>query len=217
MKKHILFAALIAVALSLAVIVFAKNSTRQGGTPQPAPAGNAISLREKARRDRQHVVFANPNGVKRFKNVDMLVQDSTLIITGTIERQASRFSSPEERSIITDFQVRVENVLKGDAAHGEYLTVREPGGRMQFEDGSSAEVRMPDFWESPAVGKRYTLFLKQKGSVYLLFGGPQGLFEISHADTVIPQVSAEDTLTKQYNGKRSADFLEEVQQATKHP
>jgi hypothetical protein len=217
MKKHLLFAALIAAAFSLAVLVFAKSSARPGGLPRQTPSGSSRSLREKARSEGRHVVFANPTGVKRFNDAAALTRQSTLVVTGIVEGQASRFNTPEESTIVTDSQVRVQDVLKGDAAPGEYITVREPGGLMQFEDGTSAEVRMPDYWKSPAAGKSYVFFLKQKGAVYLLFGGPQGLFELNPAGGVSPQARPEDALSQRYEGKGRAEFLEEVRQATQQP
>lgn len=216
MKKHIIFSALIAATLSLMALAYAQSGVRPGGAPQGAGVSER-SLREKARLTGRHVVIATPNGVKRFNDVAALTRQSTLVITGTVEGRASRFDSPEQSAIVTDFQVRVQDVLKGDAAPGGRIVVREPGGVIQFEDGTSAEVRMPDYWKSPTAGKSYTFFLRQKGAVYMLFGGPQGLFEISDAGSILPQTRAEDLLTRRYDGKRSADFIEEVRQSAQRP
>lgn len=217
MRKHILLAALLAGVLSLAVFGFVRSGTRPAAAPPRAGNGDSPSLREKARSVGQLVVFATPNGVKRFDDAAALTRQSALVVTGTVEKQAARFHSPEERTIVTDFQVRVEDVLKGAALAGGHITVREPGGLVQFDDGTSAEVRLPEYWRSPAAGKSYTFFLKQKGAVYMLFAGPQGLFELSPAGRVLPQARTEDALTQKYTGKRSADFFEEIRQAAQQP
>ena len=218
MRKHILFAALIATVLSLAAFGFVKSGPGSVAAPPPqAENADPHSLREKARSVGQLVIYASPNGVKRFDDAAALTRQSALVVTGTVEKQAAHFHSLEERSIVTDFKVRVKDVLKGAALAGGHITVREPGGLVQFEDGTSADVRMPEYWRSPAAGKSYAFFLKQKGAVYMLFAGPQGLFELSPAGRVLPQARAEDALTQKYNGKRSADFFEEIRQAAQQP
>lgn len=84
---------------------------------------------------------------------------------------------------------------------------------MDFGDGTSAEVQMPDFWKSPEVGSAYVLVLKGKGDgTFSLVGGPQGLFKLT-GGAVVPQVRAEDKLMQAYGGKSEASFLEEIRGA----
>jgi hypothetical protein len=82
--------------------------------------------------------------------------------------------------IFTDYEVAIEELVKGDIKPAETIVVTLPGGRIYFEDGTSAEQTTPTF-EHPLIGRAYTLFLMQEAavpSVFFLTGGPQGMFDI---------------------------------------
>lgn len=212
MRKHILIAAAIAIALSLIVLGVVKRNT---AATRDRAAAQSHSLREKAKANGSVTVLANPEGMKRYNEVKGLVRDSTDIVNGSLVQAVSRFRTAEEQTIVTDFQVSVQDVLKGDITPGGVIIIRGPGGRMQFEDGTSAEIKMPYYWKNPELGKTYTLFLRKKGNVLMLTGGPQGFFEIFSHDTVLPQVRAEDELMQRYKDKDSLSFLEEVNRSVK--
>jgi hypothetical protein len=133
--------------------------------------------------------------------------------------------------ILTDYDVKVLQTITGDKHKGRTITLEVPGGSVALTDGTVAEMRMPDFWKNPEIGKAYIFFLsKRKNSPSKLVGGPQGLFQItpwpdsfalaSPPDTstgrvIVPQVLDSDELVKNYNGKDVGAFLQEVKRLTK--
>ena len=210
MKKHILIAFVIAMALSVIVFGIVKKNSK-ASTEKPVTA----SLRDKAKANGSVTVIANPDGMKRYNDVKSLVHDSSDIVNGGLVETVSRFRTAEERNIVTDFKIVVQNTLKGEILSGEEIIVRGPGGRIQFEDGSSAEVKMPPYWKNPEMGKTYTFFLRKKGNVFMLTGGPQGLFEMLNNGTAQPQVRPQDELMQRYKDKDTLSFLDEVNQSIK--
>ncbi|MGH9930660.1 MAG: hypothetical protein ACREA9_15740, partial [Pyrinomonadaceae bacterium] len=95
------------------------------------------------------------------------------------------------------------------------ISLRLPGGSFQFEVGTFAEVKMPDVWKKPEVGKSYVFFIeKRPGGYFVLRGGPQGMFEITPDGVVKPQVRQEDELMQNYNDKDVRAFLKEIRQAS---
>lgn len=217
MKKHILIASAICIVLVVGATAYVNT-----GTPPP-PAGGSVptdpkptSLREGARHRGHKVLTARPKNLRKYDNVAKLVRDSTAIVVGRPEQRASQLRQPAEDFVDTDYQVRVTEVLDGQPRAGETITVVTPGGVVQFPDGSSAEVRMPEFWRDPQVGKNYVFFLRQKGEKFLLVGGPQGLFEITARGGVEPQVRPEDELSLFYGDKNLSFLLRQIRSVLEH-
>jgi hypothetical protein len=154
--------------------------------------------------------------LRRYDTVDALARDSAAIVVGSVESKASQFLAPAEKMIVTDFQIRVRDALKGTLESGRAISVRTPGGRVDLADGKYAEVKMPDFWKYPEVGKLYVFFLESRtDGTYVLRGGPQGLLEITPAGTIKTQVRTEDKLMQNYDGKSLNSVLAEIRKASK--
>jgi hypothetical protein len=212
-RKHALIAVLIFIVLSALTFGYTRRADLLTASAQSANKPLS-SLREKAKRERTHVETSRPTNIPRYNELRKLVEDSQLIAVGVPEQQTSKMLSPKETFIITDVQVRVQNVIKGSLDSGNTLTVTVPGGRIQFEDKSTAEVKMPDFWKNPEIGKTYIFFLrKHDNERFKIIGGPQGLFEITPTATIQPQVLPEDLLMRKYKDKDVVSFIQEIQQA----
>lgn len=210
MRKHIIIAIVIVAGLTAAALGLIKRYPAKAQRGVPAQASE--SLREKAKRQRQVVAEANPANFKRYDDVASLANDSSVVIIGLVNSHTSSLLPPLEHFIVTDYQVSVLEVRKGSLQPGFQVTVREPGGLVKFDDGSTAQVNLPYYWKSPQPGKRYVMFLTaRRGGEYVLTGGPQGLFEIARGDTIIPQARSEDKLTQTYNGRSKASFIHEMQ------
>src|SRR5690242_15448511 len=118
--------------------------------------------------------------------------------------------------VVTDFVVDGTKTFKGTVDSAPTITVRAPGGKVDFGDGTSAEVKLPEFWNNPEVGKSYVLFLEKRSTdYYVLRGGPQGTFEVTSAGTIKPEVREDDQLMKRYNGVLARAFYEEVRRVIK--
>ena len=214
MRKHVLIAAAISIALCALALVWARPT----GSPQARERPNvrADTLRTKAKREGKAVAAAQPTNLRRYNDVGTITRESNTIVVGVVASKASQLLPPAEKFIVTDFQVNVQTVLKGGLALGSAITVRTSGGRVDFGDGTWAEVTMPDFWKYPEVGKRYVMFLENRtNGTFVLRGGPQGLFHINDYGQIQPQVRAEDELMRNYADKNLSLVLQEIHRAGK--
>jgi hypothetical protein len=211
-RKHLLIAFFLCVALSGLVIVLARKQTTD--TAAWNAAVQSGSLREKARLRGSYTAVAQPKPMQRYDDATSIAKASNAIAVGTVESSQSQLLPPAEQFIVTDCQVRLTNVLKGDLQPDQIISLRSPGGFVQFENGTFAEVKMPDFWKRPELGKSYVFFLEKRHEGYfVLRGGPQGLFEITPDGLVKPQVRQEDKLMQNYKDKDVLSFLTEIRQA----
>jgi len=216
MGKH----ALIAVAISILLCASADGEVfgRSDGAmqAQQRPDIRSETLRTQADKNGSATATARPTNLRRYDTVDALARESNAIIIGRVDSKMSELLRPAEKLVVTDFQIVVQDTVKGVLARGQAIRVRTPGGRVDLGDGKSAEVTMPDFWKYPEVGKLYVLFLESRNDgSFVLRGGPQGLFEVTRAQTVKAQVRPEDKLMQNYNDKSLVSFLNEIRQSTK--
>lgn len=212
MKWQLLVAAAICTILSaLALGLIRGFPTR---AQQSGPLIGFESLRAQAKRAGHVTAAADPRNLHRHDGVGTLTRESTAIVVGSVYSQAASLLPPNENLIVTDYQVTIQEVLKGSVQPGQGIMVREPGGQVQFSDGTSAEVDLPDYWKNPRVGGTYVLFLESRSDGhFVLTGGPQGLFEIAQSDSISPQARPEDKLTKTYSGRGKEAFIEEIREA----
>lgn len=147
-------------------------------------------------------------------NLETLIKSSAAVVIGIPERSKGRLDANGEM-IVTQFDVRVKETIKGTHAEDSVVKVALLGGKVDFEDGTSAELRTLDF-EPMLEGKKYLLFLyaNRNGSdVYLLTGGPQGLFELkgqagikAHARPNDPAVKEVQNLTEDGLREKVKDY-----------
>lgn len=100
-------------------------------------------LREAAKIKGSCVLTKDASWDAVFADVDALTSHSTAVVVGTPVALSTRLSE-RGNDVLTDFQIHVVDSLKGDGKAGDSLVVTAVGGRIQFEDGTSAEVRTPD-------------------------------------------------------------------------
>jgi hypothetical protein len=144
--------------------------------------------------------------------LEMIIKNSELVVVGTPLTNVCKVDS-EGDGITTDYQVSVNEAIKGDVASGNLITVSIPGGRVEFPDGTSAEIRVQDF-RKMENGKTYVLFLRhgQPGSEkFITTGAAQGLFEVPNDGSgVKPHGSPIHSLCKENQDKPVAAFLQEL-------
>jgi hypothetical protein len=183
----------------------AVDAARQGGIREAAKIKGSFVVTD----------FAKAEGV--YSGLDSLASHSDVVIVGTPSQNVCRVT-PDGRYITTDYEVVAQEVFKGRVRKRDTVKVSLPGGRVQFEDGTSAEVRVPDF-RKMEDGKTYVLFLserKDNPGVFQVVGGPQGLFELS-ADNVTVKSHGRgmDLVAQKYKDKDQREFLKEVREATR--
>jgi hypothetical protein len=120
--------------------------------------------------------------------------------------------SQSGQTILTDYEVEVSEVFKGSASVGSLITVALPGGLVEFEDGTTAELKALEF-EPMKLGATYTMFLSESAAtpnVYTLSGGPQGLVEIVNDGTLKSHGRPTDPVSHESKSKDKETFLKEV-------
>lgn len=151
-------------------------------------------------------------------DIELLTKNSVAVIVGTTTKKlGSRLTSGGEL-IFTDYEVAVQERIKGEIATGARITVSLPGGRVEFEDGTSAELTTLNF-EHMKTGGTYTLFLSESATApdgYTLTAGPQGLVEIVDNNTVKSHGRATDPINAQSKDKNKDAFLQEVRKQAKN-
>jgi hypothetical protein len=214
MKKHILIAVGLAVGILGAAIALGVIRKQPGGVSRDQKPAPPASMREKARQKRHYVGTISPAETTRYDDVENLTTGSTLVVTGIVQQQNSFVPASNERLIVTAHQVLVQQVLKGGVHTGDSKSIETLGGKVDFEDGSVAELKQPDIFKDPELGRTYVFFLRPHKAAYRLVGGPQGLFEIKPNGKISPQVPANDQLMK-YNKKSASEFLQTIRQSPK--
>jgi hypothetical protein len=154
-------------------------------------------------------------------DVESLTKDSAGVIVGRFTKKLDAHLKGSW-VIYTDYEVSVEEIVKGDLKQGETIFVSLPGGRITFEDGTSAEQTTPKF-EHPHIGRAYTLFLTEdaaklltedaaKPSVFFLSGGPQGMFDIEDSAGVKSHGRSDDPGAVETKGKSREAFMNDLRE-----
>jgi hypothetical protein len=155
----------------------------------------------------------------RPRNLDDLVRSAPVIVLGTVQSAAPRITQ-RGLTIETVYEVMVTETLRG--RERSQISVRAPGGRMEFPDGAVAEVRTPGF--SIEIDRTYLWFLRPPADtpgvepeeiardVHLLTVGPQGLFDLSMG-RVRSLARADNLIRAQHDGNDAQGFLTAVRAA----
>jgi hypothetical protein len=103
-----------------------------------------------------------------YDDLDTLSAESDIVVVG-VPKSHSTFLSKDGSSIQTRYVFGVTDIKQGTIASGD-ISVSIPGGRFDFDDGTSAEVLATDF---PRLrhGATYVLYLKPYQGVFYPTGG----------------------------------------------
>jgi hypothetical protein len=227
MKKQSLVKwALLLIALSVSVTIGVTNTSRAKDPNIQQQNENEDQmlkqilreqgLREAARYKKHYVGTELSHGYMAY-DIQSLTRNSIMVVVGSPLQNMCKLSFDRE-SINTEYQVTIQEVIKGKVAQGNTITVNLPGGLVEFEDGTSAEIRTPGF-RKMENGKTYVLFLKEnkaEGNAFILVGGQQGLFELPvDGSGVNPHGLPVDEVVKQNKNKDVNAFLKEIRLAAK--
>lgn len=216
MKPKILRYFLVLAILSLFALgfVLAKSNLPNNATLAQSRRDNR-TLREKAKQRGTFVDSEEPTK-ERYSALQQLTTQSDVVVIGTPQQNVCRLT-PDGKSITTDYKVRVEYSYKGTLREGNIISVSLPGGLVQFEDGSQAEIQTPWF-KKMENGHTYLLYLKNTaaGKPFVTTGGPQGVFEIP-TTRVTRSIKSNSGLSQdpmwKYHNMNVRAFLKEVRKA----
>lgn len=211
------FALLTLLVVAVSSLAFAAITTakRTAVAPPAANAKDPRSLHEKAKRcGGKFIGNADFNDAAKKSNLNQLAKDSDTVVVVTTESNVCKLL-PNGRMVTTDYQVLIEDVLKGSVTVGDLLTVSLPGGKIGFEDNTTAEVQTPWF-KKMVSNNRYILFLQANPNTgsFVTTGGPQGVFEISaKGQEVLSHSGIKDDPVREHHKSKSKDFLKKLRQA----
>jgi uncharacterized protein related to proFAR isomerase len=178
---------------------------------------DARPLRDRAREARTIADLRYPTRGQASADLAELARRSTDVIIGTPVENVSKLSA-DGRTITLDYQVKVEYVYKGTVKQGKTITVSLPGGKLMFDDGSTAEVQTP--WLRKMLnGQTYALFLNAHDAVgkFTTAGEAQGLFGIpttKNSQAVSIHTGIKGDAMLKYNNMNVRAFLKEVRRST---
>jgi hypothetical protein len=236
MKNHVTATrALLIVSLPVIVLISLiriGRASAQISEPQERASNDSLELVEALRnggikaaaklKGRYIFDFDAHWNMGRF-NSEALTRKSMVVVVGAVVKKVGGRLDESGHLIVTDYEVVVDESIKGSLTKGGTITISLPGGSVQFDDGTSAEQMTPGF-EHVKPGSQYTLFLSDgaDGSkVYDLTGGPQGLVEIKSDGTLKSHGRPTDPIaleTEDPKKGKKESFLNEVRKgAAKWP
>ena len=220
MSKH--KRALIAAAMCLVAVVWfletagrASQQSQDQRTRDEMALRTALSrggLREAAKLKGHYVGEYDPHWDLAPLMEDLTKQSVAIIVGRFTKKLDARLL--EGRSIFTDYEVAVDEVVKGDLKKAKTILITLPGGRIDFEDGTSAELTTPTF-EPARIGRTYTLFLMEEKvvpSVFFLMGGPQGMIDIDDPSAVKSHGQEDDRSVLEIKGQNRETFLNKIRE-----
>jgi hypothetical protein len=159
-----------------------------------------------------YVQSINPHPDWLSLDLEKLTQNSQAVIVGIPTKNECKLT-PNGQMIVTEYDVVVREVLKGNIQSGETIKVALLGGKIKFEDGTTAEVVTPGF-NKMVHGKTYVLYLSLypvRSPVYDLTAGPQGMVElVDNGLGVVSQARETDPIKRQLKDKDRETFLNEA-------
>ena len=228
--KRVLIAAAICLMAGASFLVISGRGSRplQNPASQKPSSDDAMALqqalrrgglREAAKLKGHYVAEYDPHWDWGVFDVESLTKNSAAVIVGRFTKKLEP-RLLDGKVIFTDYEVSVEELVKGDIKQAETIVVSLPGGRIDFDDGTSAEQTTPTF-EHPHIGRAYTLFLMREVSVpfvFFLSGGPEGMFDIEDSAGVRSHGKPDNPGAVETKGKNRESFLKNVrEQARKWP
>ncbi|HVF54870.1 MAG TPA: hypothetical protein VM934_01895 [Pyrinomonadaceae bacterium] len=225
-KVWMKYALMASVVLASAATLFgiraarSQNARAQDAARARAPHAEAVKqggLREAAKVTGRYArVFDNPVW-KQAADVKDLAARSSAVVVGTPSKNVSRLSA-DGQMITIEYQVTIQEVIKGKLKAGRDVTVSLPGGMVMFEDGTSAKVRTPGF-RKMVNGQSYALFLvedEKESAAMTPTSGPQGIFELPADGSGIRHYGRSLTLAPDDSAAPAVEtFLEKIRKAAK--
>jgi hypothetical protein len=150
----------------------------------------------------------------RLTTLESLAENSDMAIIGIPIGSENRLIN-DGRNIVTEYEVKVQEPIQGKAQRDDVVTVDLPGGKIAFEDGTTAEVDVGDF-PRLEIGHRYVIYLEliKELNIRQPLGGPEGVFELRADGKVTPFATPEYTQAAVKDGD-VLEFLERVRDAAR--
>lgn len=143
--------------------------------------------------------------------LDVLGRESKAIVIGKPIRAIGK-QSANGQQVTTDFDVQIQEVIKGDLQPNATITVSMPGGLIKEADGNLREFRTPRV-RKMNLGKNHALFLKAKNpndNLFTPLRGSQGIYEIPANGTRVIHLGRSPDLPPADDGPEINAFLQTI-------
>lgn len=169
-------------------------------------------IREAAKIKKDYVGLYDPHLDWGLFTIEKLTKNSEAVIVGMPSNNRCKLSK-DGQLITTDYDVVVQEVLKGNIQQGSTIKVSLPGGKVKFEDGTTGEIETPNFMKM-VNGRTYALYLNEsrsESSIYELTAGPQGLLELpTDGRRIKSHARPTDPIAEETKDKDTKEFLKEA-------
>jgi len=203
-------------ALALVKIARSQEPAGQDTSADSAQAIRSGGLREAARLKGHYVGTIRTSHFLKYDLESLAAHSGNIIIGRPIDNEAHLSSNGQ--TITTWYRIKILQSMKGKLLSDETVTISLPGGKLTFEDGTSAEIRTPDL-EGMENDQNYILFLSPMLSAdgnFTLTGGSQGLFEIDGKTQRIKANGHPLDPVRKHKDQGVDTFLEEIRAAVKN-
>jgi hypothetical protein len=182
--------------------------------PEPADPVKKAKLKKQQQRYDKDAPFRHPGPnhaevaflpEMQFDFPALPVSKSDVIVIGEVSN-AEPHRSENKLNVFTNFEVRVDEVLKGsNLSAGSIINVQRIGGFVKYPDGRKVLFRLMGNG-MPAVGGRYAFFLNSVDEDYVIITG----YELG-ADGVMPLDNSRQF--ERYLGETETDFIKALREA----
>lgn len=154
-------------------------------------------------------------------SIAFIIRHSPLIVVGQVMSNRTWLNARGDL-ITTDYELSVEEALKGGVRPGDKITMSVAGGTILFEDRTRAELHITDMLP-PFNGERYILFLRPTswdpspeqrraahGPIYMPSFEALSLYRVSDRGFLTPKTFSGHRLFKKYAGKPERQLIDDV-------
>jgi hypothetical protein len=148
---------------------------------------------------------------REIVSLDVLGRQSKAIVIGKPIRGVTK-QSANGREVTINFDVQIQEAIKGNLQPNSTITVSMPGGLIREADGTLHEFRTPRV-RKMTPGKVYALFLKAKNpndDLFTPLQGSQGIYEIPASGTRVTHLGRSFDLPPADDGPEINAFLETI-------
>ncbi len=148
-------------------------------------------------------------GFSRLSTLESLAKYCGMAVIGTPVSSEVKLIN-DGRSITTRYKLKVLEAIQGKVQWDDVVTVDLLGGKIAFDDGTTAEIDVGDL-PRLQIGRRYVIYLEfdPQDNTFLPLGGPAGIFELGANGKVAPFATPEHTQAAA-KGDDVLEFLEKV-------
>lgn len=217
LRRRVLPVTVVVLLITGGLMMAQSGISRQVATQDSQGDVEAVrrgGLREAARIKGRYV-GSNGSGSWLMYDLESLTKKSLAVVIGTPIASVTQLSDNGEM-VLTEYDVKVKEVFKGHPYPDQVIKVRVPGGKITFENGTSAEI-LTDV-EPMEERKNYVLFLtvpKANSAAFSLIGEGQGLFGLTAEESVVKPHGPSVGLVQKHKNQRIDKFLEEIRNAVR--